>query len=170
MKVVKHSEGIYEVENFLNDQEMSLLLSYVDVDEFKESHPGNIVQDLPADSLSIVEGISNRMINLFDNHKSYTPIRNIRRIGAGESMPLHKDDGDKYTKNRIIFGTVIYLNENFSGGELNYPDLDISIKPKEGSIMIHDSQISHQVLSVMSGDRYSLTSFIFGDNNTVFNF
>jgi predicted 2-oxoglutarate/Fe(II)-dependent dioxygenase YbiX len=65
-----------------------------------------------------------------------------------------------------VFGIAIYLNEDFEGGELNYPDLNISIKPKKASILIHDAKLLHQVLPVAYGSRYSITTFVFGTEST----
>lgn len=60
----------------------------------------------------------------------------------------------------IEYGVVIYLNDNFVGGELHYPDRDLTIKPEKGMLVYHSGDVLHEVLKVTSGDRYTLTSFI----------
>jgi hypothetical protein len=53
---------------------------------------------------------------------------------------------------------VIYLNENFEGGEIVYPSLDFEFKPKTGYCIIHPAgaEFLHRVNTVTKGDRYCL--------------
>jgi Rps23 Pro-64 3,4-dihydroxylase Tpa1-like proline 4-hydroxylase len=168
MKVIKHKDGIYEVEKFLTDEELQAILESTKEDNFIEVHPGNIVQDLNQHSLSFIPEICARMMSYFENPQSHTKITNIRRLKTNEFMYPHKDNDSKYTEHEIIFGVIIYLNDNFVGGELKYTDIGFSIKPKSASMVIHNTDIKHEVLPVISGNRYCLTSFIYGDSNTKF--
>lgn len=164
------AEGVYEVENFLTDDEIYTLLLSATKDGFIESHPGNVVKDLLEESLIVVSTISDRIMSFFENAHSHTKITKIRRLTKGESMMLHKDSGYPQLKTKIVFGVAIYLNNDFDGGYLNYPELNISIKPKMGSMVIHDAKFLHQVLPVLNGSRYSLTTFINGDDSTKIKF
>ena len=183
MKIVKHYEDIYEIQDFLNEEELSTLLLSATDGDFEESKEiwngrpstGNVVKDLNAQSLALIPKISDKIMSFFENAHSHTKIANIRQLKPGEHMPVHKDEGYPDSNIKIIYGVVIYLNDNFSGGLLNYPKLKISIKPKAGSMVIHNSQIHHKVLKVKSGNRYpkpgnrySLTTFIIGDEKTKF--
>lgn len=166
MKTIEHAVGIYEIENFLTEDEINGLLLSADPNGFIESHPGNIVQDLTSESLYYIPAISDRVLSCFNNAQSHTQINNIRRLRDGEFMHPHIDGGYPDSKKTIVFGIAIYLNEDFEGGELNYPDLNISIKPKKASILIHDAKLLHQVLPVAYGSRYSITTFVFGTEST----
>lgn len=46
------------------------------------------------------------------------------------------------------------------GGGLHYPELNLKIKPEQGMLVYHLGNQKHEVLKVVSGDRYTLTSFI----------
>jgi Rps23 Pro-64 3,4-dihydroxylase Tpa1-like proline 4-hydroxylase len=166
MIVHTHCLGVYEIENFLTEDEVEGLLLSVDSNEFTESHPGNIVKDLVAESSKFVPAIVNRLMSCFSDAHSNTRITNIRRLKDGEFMSAHKDGGYPDSEQTIVFGVAIYLNDGFTGGEINYPDLNISIKPKRSSVVIHDAKLLHEVLPVKSGSRYSITTFIFGDETT----
>lgn len=166
MNITTHAIGVYEIENFLSDDEIYGLLLSADPNGFVQSHPGNIVQDLIPESLSYIPAISDRILSCFNNPHSHTKITNIRRLKDGEFMHPHKDGGYPDSKQKIVFGIAIYLNDDFTGGELNYPDLNISIKPKRSSMLIHDARLMHQVLAVSSGSRHSITTFIFGEDST----
>ena len=164
--IKKIAQGIYEVENFLTEDELCALLLSASEEGFVEYNIGNNVKDLIGDSVKVASSISDKIISYFENAQSQTPIKNIRRLKKGEYMDIHIDGGYPNVKKKIVFGIAIYLNDNFDGGELNYPDLNISIKPKACNMVIHESHIAHKVLTVNSGVRYSLTAFIFGDDNT----
>ena len=167
MTVINYGNEIYEVEDFLTEDEVKCILSSAN-GPFFESHPGNIIKDLSPESLSVVPDIYKKLMSYFENAHSHTPITNIRRLQNNEFMSSHADGGEPGSKQKIIFGLAMYLNDEFSGGELNYPDLDIKIKPKKYSLVVHNAQIQHAVLPVTHGTRYSITAFIFGDNTTKF--
>lgn len=62
------------------------------------------------------------------------------------------------------YSFLIYLNscdEDYSGGELYFPNYDLLIKPKKGMAVffIGDPEHEHEVLTVKSGNRYSLLGF-----------
>jgi Rps23 Pro-64 3,4-dihydroxylase Tpa1-like proline 4-hydroxylase len=84
-----------------------------------------------------------------------------------EFMWPHTDDGNPDDPRKIVFGIAIYLNDDFRGGELIYPDLGLSVTPKAGSMVIHKAHLKHQVFPVL-GERYSITTFVFGDESTKF--
>jgi len=164
--IKEHSQGIYEIENFLTEDELCALLLSASPDGFIESHSGNVVKDLIPESLACVPNISDRLLSYFENHQSHTQITNIRRLQDNQGMSAHTDGGYPNSKQKIIFGIAIYLNDDFLGGEISYPDLGLSIKPQTCSMVIHNAQLLHEVLPVTFGTRYSLTAFVFGDEST----
>jgi hypothetical protein len=68
----------------------------------------------------------------------------------GRWVPNHTPDRD-YT-------AIAYLNDNFTGGELVFPHLDLAIAPKPGLLVAFPSnhRFVHVVPKVLSGKRYSL--------------
>lgn len=166
MILKQHGVGVYEIENFLTEDEINGLLLSKNDDGFVKSHPGNIVKTFVAESASFIPAISDRLMSLFDNAHHHSKITNLRRLKEGEFMYSHRDNGYLDSKEIIVFGIAIYLNDDFTGGELSYPDIELSVKPKRSSIVIHDARLLHKVLPVKSGVRYSITTFIFGDKTT----
>jgi hypothetical protein len=169
MNIVKHAEGIYEVEEFLSKSEQDVFLDCAIGDGWIKSHPGSITKDMDIKSLFEMQNINTRIEDFFINMDSTTSVNKIRRLTVNESMPTHKDGGDPNDPRYIVFGIAIYLNDDFSGGELRYPDLDLVVTPKQRSMVVHDATLRHRVLPVKSGNRYSITTFIFGDEYTKFN-
>lgn len=66
---------------------------------------------------------------------------------------LEHKDNDEFT-------AIIYLNDNYEGGELNFPSLDMSIKPTKGSLIFWPGYLTHSVSPVTSGIRYTMPMFL----------
>jgi len=65
------------------------------------------------------------------------------------------------------FGTVTFLNEDFTGGILHYPNKNIEIKPKKGYSAVHlgSAEYLHGVTKITSGNRYTIASFLTYDQS-----
>jgi len=71
---------------------------------------------------------------------------------SNKNDEFHKDNSD------LTF--LLYLNENFSGGEYEYIAKErIKIKPKINLSIISNNKVSHRVLPVTKGERFSLVIF-----------
>lgn len=84
----------------------------------------------------------------------------IHRLLNGWNMDAHIDDGG--TLDNMTYSSVIYPNDNYLGGELNFIDLKIKTKPIAGSVIIFPSNLQHCVEPVIGNDtRYSCPGFVF---------
>lgn len=89
----------------------------------------------------------------------------LAKIGVGERHPLHCDNVEvgqdgKWRPNHTPqrdYSALIYLNSDFSGGELHLPGR-FEIKPEEGLLVGFPStqDFPHEVYPVTDGVRYSL--------------
>ena len=81
---------------------------------------------------------------------SHIPHADSEREEHGRWVPNHTPQRD-YT-------SLIYLNDNFTGGQLIFPDRDVVITPKRGLFVGFPSnhKFVHAVPNVLSGKRYSL--------------
>jgi len=79
--------------------------------------------------------------------------------------PPHADncelDGSDNKSPWRNYGFVLYLNDDFEGGELFYPNYNLSIKPKPGMLAVHTAGLEcmHGVKQVTKGIRHTLISF-----------
>lgn len=169
MKITKHIEGVYEIEEFLTIEEQEIFMSSCTDDGWIYYHPGTIVKDMTLEQITTINNILSRLNKFFDNMDSFTVVNNLRRLTKDERMWPHMD-ADPVSTKVIVFGISIYLNNDFTGGQLYYSDIGLSIEPKPRSIVIHNAKLSHEVKVITSGNRYSITAFVFGDNNTVFKY
>jgi hypothetical protein len=87
----------------------------------------------------------------------------IQRHYAGSSLPEHLD---KSYERKPDYAIVLYLNDDYLGGELYFSKLNLEFKFPKGSLVIfdtHDDYI-HGVKEILEGPtRYVITSFIFND-------
>lgn len=89
-----------------------------------------------------------------DNEKIYLTAQWMTMLGTGSILGPHRDN-HKGAEHLFRSG-VLYLNEDFDGGYLNFPDMDITIKPKKLSLVIFDSKEVHRITEVSSGVRIAM--------------
>lgn len=70
----------------------------------------------------------------------------------GESLEAHtdnlkKDHPDTHSP-RSIINALLYLTDDYTGGEIFFPEVKRSIKPKAGSVVVFDSDLMHGVNAV----------------------
>jgi Rps23 Pro-64 3,4-dihydroxylase Tpa1-like proline 4-hydroxylase len=77
----------------------------------------------------------------------------------GAVNPLHWDN---YIENgQDDISTLFYLNEDYIGGELHFPDQGKTIKPKAGTFIFFkgDESLMHEVKEVKEGNRNAFVGF-----------
>ena len=103
-------------------------------------------------------------VKIFKKHNN----RGLELIKWKEYSQLHThSDGSNTPPDYplLSFGTLIYLNDEYSGGEIGFDDFDISFKPKTGSLVIFPNHLLHHVKQIMplperqNARRYTLPVF-----------
>jgi predicted 2-oxoglutarate/Fe(II)-dependent dioxygenase YbiX len=112
------------------------------------------------DSQQLVEGF-------FPNVVSETKHGVTAMIEGGE-LPPHIDKM-VYTDGLITSNTsplrdittVFYLNDDYEGGEIYFPNLGVEIKPEAGSVICFPTseKYRHGVRTVLSGERFAISQF-----------
>lgn len=89
----------------------------------------------------------------------YTGFNTIYRSKVGQEMKTHNDQGLGV---KFKYGVVLYLNDNYSGGEIFYPNIQLEFKPQAYSMVLHPAHEAyrHGVKAVTDGTRYSMTTFL----------
>ena len=85
----------------------------------------------------------------------------IKAWNQGQSMGPHFDGQDG---NRdLAFSLVSYINDDYEGGEISFPNHNITIKPKAGSLIMFPSQepYIHEVKPIISGTRYMSPAHVY---------
>lgn len=171
MLVTKHHDEVYTISDFLSSEEIEQLMDIVnniptdffswtllsDTEDLHDFWAGKIYR---VGDIEILQNILSRVYDSFSLCAS-TTINGIidlqRTLPSDKPMDVHTDkEGYGYIK----YGVVIYINDNYDGGEIDYPALGITIKPTAGMAAIHNGDTEHGVLPVSGGPRYILTTFV----------
>lgn len=89
----------------------------------------------------------------------------IRRWDAGEEQLIHADgeneDGTPNETYIVDYGSIIYINDNYLGGEIYFPQHQIEITPKAGTLIFFPSSkyYLHGVRKILAGVRYTSPHF-----------
>ena len=81
----------------------------------------------------------------------------IYKYFEGQSMGSHVDYNED--NNYLEYTIVIYLNDDYEGGELYFSEFDIKLKPKAGSIVMYPSSFPylHESLKITKGRKSLIT-------------
>lgn len=70
----------------------------------------------------------------------------------GSYLKAHRDDYNGGTN--TLYTAVLYLNDDYTGGELEFPESNLKYRPKAGCVIIIDNHELHQVNTILEGKRY----------------
>lgn len=80
-----------------------------------------------------------------------------------KGMEPHKDHtfDDEGRHKKVDFTILGYLNDDYEGGYLEFPEHRIKIKPTPGSIIIFPAEELHGVTDLINGNRIMWSTFIY---------
>jgi hypothetical protein len=80
-------------------------------------------------------------------------------------LPAHQDQG---VSSRVL-SSVMYLNDDYEGGEIEFINSGVKIKPEAGSIIFFPSNFLyiHEVHPITSGSRYSMPHWYHNMKNMI---
>lgn len=89
----------------------------------------------------------------------YWEAMNFIQYGPGQHFQEHADHGFSYV---ATVSLVAYPNDDYEGGELYFPKLNLNIKPEAGDLYIFPSTylFSHVAKPVTSGRKYSIVTML----------
>jgi len=90
----------------------------------------------------------------------YPPGGHYKGHNDGEHFNYKTRQWEKIMPRDVSF--LFYLNDQYGGGELEFPDLGLTIKPKKGMMIAFPSykEFAHMVHPVTWGHRYTLVSWV----------
>lgn len=126
--------------------------------EYKISDYDN-ENDIAIDLLtSLCTSMEKTMSNIYKKNMKLKSIC-YSHMKTGSKNPLHHDTWTEESKND--YSGLLYLTDTYSGGLLNFPDIDVSLKPLPGTFVsfFGKEDLHHEVQEVTSGDRINLICF-----------
>lgn len=121
-----------------------------------------ILNESNKDLHTVYSDVFNRLRKCVDDYCRYWGINVnfyevfnfVKYEGEGKHFRVHADDGPSY---KCTVSAVIYLNDDYEGGEIHFPRLEnLTIKPNFGDIAIFPSNYmyEHASLPMKSGTKY----------------
>ena len=128
--------------------------NFFDVKDYDKNNPGNLTVEI----INKVEELYGKKIKPFPSavHMAayhFTP---------GEECNLHSD-----WEGRSNVTTLFYLNDDYTDGQIYFPDYNVEIKPTSGALLVFDSAIIHGVKKFSGANRHSVGAWwnFMEDNN-----
>ena len=128
--------------------------------------------------------ISDRLFSALDTafahySKELYPYASRSIKGGEDRMSILKYEKSGFLSEHIDHGVssrtlsvVLYLNDDYTGGEINFPHVadGITIKPEAGSAILFPSNFvfTHSVNEISDGTRYSLPSWYHNMKNKIY--
>lgn len=113
-----------------------------------------------------------KLKNFIQNKSLIIKPNNIIMTGKyspNEHFGMHLDTGlyyDKIKKEKSKFTLLVYLNDNFDGGETCFYDNNLnfilSVKPKKSMALLFDIDLWHKGNEVINGEKYWIGCEIIG--------
>lgn len=100
------------------------------------------------------------IIESSDSSLMLSGLATIQRMQKGVELKAHTD---QHTDPSIRYATIIYINDDYVDGEIFFPNLDISLRPKPGDLLFFpgDQKHEHGVRHVGEGPiRYVIVGFV----------
>ena len=171
MDIIKLYEDVYEINNFLTEEDLKEVFKIIDATEegawFSEEASGDkgfwYGKNLQFKTETVFNKINSKMEDLFESYHYYPPEILLQRYKKGDFINQHTDQWIPDLGYYVGYGLCLYYNDDYVGGELEYPDLGLKVKPKKNSLYIHGGHILHGSKPVLSDDiRYFSTAFVHG--------
>ena len=149
--------AIYHKDNFATQDELNILNSYMNDLPQPEIKSINLISDIKNDV------VKETMIKLDERiqefvEKSYFPsfgysvkmfgwFRELELIkwSSFAQLPAHIDGDDVKEYPVITIGGLIYLNDEYHGGEIAFPEYEVMIKPQPGDLVLFPCHYLHEV-------------------------
>lgn len=188
MITIRTDPDISIYQNFLSEQECyDIIWSSLTFTRSKGLDPitaqSNVVTERTSSTAQIETTIGNNLQQKIYDSIRYKFDNNYLNLSHFENLQVqlyeknqeylpHYDFFDMkdpdFIKNNRIATIIIYLNEDFVGGETWFPKLDLKIKPEIGKMLYFDYKYSrnlneltiHAGCPVDEGEKYIITSWI----------
>jgi predicted 2-oxoglutarate/Fe(II)-dependent dioxygenase YbiX len=84
----------------------------------------------------------------------------IKKYDPGKGIHSHPDRNKDDKTHTFDWTALVYLNDDYTGGELYFDDLDIILSPSAGSILFFSTDELHTAKKVLTGNKYFLFFYI----------
>jgi hypothetical protein len=156
-KAATYDEGISNISNYRTNSTLGLT---------RYAHENETIREINNDFFNITFAGMNYYYRKFnpDGIFRYKEGFDLLKYQAGQEYKAHHD-GD--TGLGRAYSPILYLNDDYSGGELEFVNFNITIKPKAGMLVIFPSSYpyAHIAHPVKTGTKYAIVTWLHDREN-----
>lgn len=171
------AEHVYVFDTFIDAEDLSKMITYAESirswrkldDNWDDRvHSFEMIQESCADMAVFLKSKTNLVRDTISrtlNAELSEVVPSIVRWRIGDFQSPHADkqelDGspNPYPENDIA--SLVYLNDDYEGGEIYFPNQDVQFRPVAGSLVFFPGDVNyrHGVTEVTKGVRYTMPNF-----------
>lgn len=184
MKIVKHKEDTYTIEDFMTKEECKAVIDYLEWQVKSGYIQWNQISFYGSLAMGYWPYDNNLLAFKLDPY-FFTHLKERMKKASEEALGIelseisfhaqkwiegafadyHSDNSDEEGNptafERSKYAAFAYLNEDFDGGLLKFKDSNLVLKPKIGMLAVfaggHENM--HKVTTIEKGERYTVGSF-----------
>lgn len=170
-------ENIQIIKNFISSEELMKMHIYAESiqnwrqleDNWNDRvHSFELIQQSSIDMASFFKSKTDNVRKIISqtlNVQLSEVVPSVVRWRVGDEQAPHADKQDvdgspnPYPENDIA--SLIYINDDYGGGEIYFPKQNVKLKPSAGSLVFFPGDINylHGVTEVTDGIRYTMPNF-----------
>lgn len=180
MEKVVHQENIIELKGFYSKEYCGDLIDYLD-SRNEDEDKWNPICFPSVLGVNVADPAETEKVSVADMGKIRDEMRvaveefigrdlkNVTLSGhkypTGSYAEPHSDsselDGTPNAWQMNKYACILYLNDDYEGGEIYFPQHDVEIAPTAGSLLIFEGshEYLHGVKKITSGDRFTILAF-----------
>ncbi len=163
-KIGNSSDNIIYIENVLSKEEHKVMLDYVKNADSWVQQPwlSRAIESehLPKEILEMLKKdfdlVHKKSTDFYGVEIDYFQDSRVHLVKFVEDFHL-KPHVDTASAELNHIASVYYINDDYTGGEINFPEHSVEIKPKANSVVIFpgNENYLHEVRTIVGSDRYS---------------
>ena len=162
-RIIKSTDlqKIYQFENFISPEICCEILNYLSEEMFERAHQferGRHNKECFSKDRNVMDLIHLEIENLGVSKRKVKAVSyplEFYRYDKGDFISPHSDSPVRLFNGEMSnFTALIYLNDDFHGGDTVFPNLKINIKPKRGSLLLFDHDLVHESQEIIWGTKY----------------
>lgn len=158
-----NKDYIQVVPNFISKEDISLFLNFMDqmmketdsqrevifLDKINDEDISNKIKEYEKKAYLYIIGEYFPSLNLRMEQMEWMRRLELVRWNDNSGLEPHRDGHlEPPAEPNISLSSLIYLNDDYNGGEVLFEELDIKIKPKSGDFIIFPSHFLHEVTQI----------------------
>lgn len=154
-----NKEEIKSIKNFIDPEDAQKIIDLMNrlksENKLMSERKDNTYRLYNSDDEIVKEFVKKYSSKFINGQNLYVSEQLVAFYEEGAFMSHHVDVGD----DSEVISTVIYLNDDYTGGELSFPEINggYTYKPEKYELVYFPTPYLHGVNPVKSGKRYIIT-------------